>query len=668
MKTDIIISFLAAAIMIVPVGMVAHISTASPITNLGQYTITAYASNGTPLDNVSVQGTIQLPPGYAGGFATVFAGTTSHSGVYSVNNTSIINQVAQDWRQYSVTHSTAFSPYIMVQLTDQRHGHNYTSQTSIELTPNQILNHANYHAVGKFVFDRKHMLVADHGVRSINMFAGAHNIQSNAIVSGAVAAIQPSDISNPLQTEISDGANYWYLENQTTLTGSTDGNYLEIPLSQASISGYGQAEAGATMIETSVDYTGLITNPYSTTNNQVTIGSSNGQNNKSYTANFMDPNPQTYSSTAYILGYIQVANYQLYQYNSYDAYMCGRFGLDCNQIYTPTGQYETITAITDIATNGSNILHGVNEGTPPLYQSEMNNHYILQQVSNLPDSFTSNGQTWYSYSSSDLYYNEVNYAALAGVGVALGAIVLSLATFGSADAAIIAGVSTGALGVLLGYINWGSSTSSEVLSTVQYSTTDGQTPIFYFDYTGQNLNVNGNLIEVPIEYSYVVGPAPPSSGGGGSGGGGCVLYGTSISLANGSQLPVQDLSTGMQIYSYDTTTHKISVTSVSNITETNVSMIMNINNGELYVSGLYDQPIYAKMPHGSPQWIMVGALRDGMQVYKPLTNTWVTITNISLQFGNYSVFNVQSEPGFKQGNIARSDYFGNGLLLDRKIG
>ena len=94
--------------------------------------------------------------------------------------------------------------------------------------------------------------------------------------SGTAATIQPSDISNPLPTRISDGSNYWYLENQTTLTGSTDGNYLEIPLSQATTSGYGQVEAAA-MIETSVDYGGLVTNPYNTTSNQVTIGPSNGQ-------------------------------------------------------------------------------------------------------------------------------------------------------------------------------------------------------------------------------------------------------------------------------------------------------------------------------------------------------------------------------------------------------
>ena len=667
MNTGVIISFLAAAIMIVPVGMATQNSLTSSTTIPSQYSVSTYASNGTPLDNVSVQGIMQLPPGYAGGFATVFAGTTGHSNVYSVNNTSLIYQVAQDWQQYSMVHPTAFSPYIMIQLTDQKGGNNYTSETSIDLTPDQMLKHVNYHAVDKFVFDKKHMLVTDHGVRSTNMFAVGHNIQTSIVESGTAATIQPSDISNPLPTRISDGSNYWYLENQTTLTGSTDGNYLEIPLSQATTSGYGQVEAGATMIETSVDYSGLVTNPYSTTSNQVTIGSSNGQNSNSYTADFMDPNAQTYSSTAYILGYVQVANYQLYQYNSYDAYMCGRFGLDCNQIYTPTGQYETITAITDIATSGSNILHGVNEGTTPLYQNEMNNHFALNQVSNLPDTFTSGGQTWYTYSSTDLYSNVVNYAALAGVGVALGAILLTLATAGTVDAAIIAGISTGALGVLLGYINWGSSTSSAVLSTVQYSTTDGQTPILYFDYTDQNLNVNGNLIQVPIEYSYVIGPAPPSSGGGG-GGGGCVLYGTLISLANGTQMPVQDLSIGMQIYSYDTTTHKITVTSVSNITETNVSMIMDINNGQLYVSGLYDQPIYAKAPHGGPGWITVGALRDDMQIFEPLNNTWVTITNVSLQFGHYSVFDVQSEPGFRQGNIIRSDYMGNGILLDMKIG
>ena len=152
----------------------------------------------------------------------------------------------------------------------------------------------------------------------------------------------------------------------------------------------------------------------------------------------------------------------------------------------------------------------------------------------------------------------------------------------------------------------------------------------------------------------------------GGGGGGCVLYGTLIRLANGTTIPVQRLRPGTKILSYNVQSQSLIVTTVSRVNETNTSTILNINHGLLLISGLNDQPVYAKLQNGTEEWLMVGMLNTTMKLFDPLNSTWINITSLSLQHGSYPVFDVQAAQVFSNGRIVRSDYIANGILVDKK--
>lgn len=148
---------------------------------------------------------------------------------------------------------------------------------------------------------------------------------------------------------------------------------------------------------------------------------------------------------------------------------------------------------------------------------------------------------------------------------------------------------------------------------------------------------------------------------------GCVLYGTMIMTSQNNAVPVQDLSIGSKILSYDTTDGKLVEEKVTGINVTNVSSIFNINNGLLYVSGATDQPIYVKLPNGTEQWIMVGNLNTSDMIFDPVNNTWIPVNSIQIDYGSFSVYDISGSKIFTSGGYERSDYIANGILLDVKI-
>jgi hypothetical protein len=135
--------------------------------------------------------------------------------------------------------------------------------------------------------------------------------------------------------------------------------------------------------------------------------------------------------------------------------------------------------------------------------------------------------------------------------------------------------------------------------------------------------------------------------------GGCVLYNTSITMADGKTVPVQTVKLGDQIIGYDVQTGTFVTETVTSNNCTTVDEVLSINNGLLYVTPT-DQPIYTD--HGwviNPQDIMIG-----WKIYNPTTNTWITVQSVRILEGNFRVYDLQA--------TQPNTFIGNGILLDRK--
>ncbi len=158
-----------------------------------------------------------------------------------------------------------------------------------------------------------------------------------------------------------------------------------------------------------------------------------------------------------------------------------------------------------------------------------------------------------------------------------------------------------------------------------------------------------------------------STSSGGGGGGGCVLYGTNITLANGSTVQVQNLYTGEKILSYNTNKDRFFTDKVKQIIIThNVTSIIRIDNF-ISLSGPTVQPVYVQTANGTDEWVFLGQITDGMSLYNPLNNTWVKVTNITIVIGSFTVYEVIGSREFWDQGHKRSDYIANGILVDRKI-
>ena len=154
-------------------------------------------------------------------------------------------------------------------------------------------------------------------------------------------------------------------------------------------------------------------------------------------------------------------------------------------------------------------------------------------------------------------------------------------------------------------------------------------------------------------------PSPPPNGGG------CVLFGTNITLANGTTTPVQLLRPGMKVLSYNPDNGSLVDSTVLYVNSSNVTLVVNVN-GVVDISGLNDQPVYVELQNGTKEWVMLGQLNFTMKIYYPANSTWIPIYSLTILTGNFTVFDVVSSNFFYNGNYMRSDYIANGILLDKK--
>jgi len=142
------------------------------------------------------------------------------------------------------------------------------------------------------------------------------------------------------------------------------------------------------------------------------------------------------------------------------------------------------------------------------------------------------------------------------------------------------------------------------------------------------------------------------------GGGGSVAAGTLITLADGTQIPVQNLRVGMQLLSYDMATHQYVTTTLTRFVTvaTNNTMVITTSTGKpLIVDQNPAQKVYVMLPNGTWTLLPVTQLQIGYKLFDATTQSWVPITSIHYENGgNHVMYDLYP--------TAPGNYIANGYL------
>jgi hypothetical protein len=124
----------------------------------------------------------------------------------------------------------------------------------------------------------------------------------------------------------------------------------------------------------------------------------------------------------------------------------------------------------------------------------------------------------------------------------------------------------------------------------------------------------------------------------GGGGGGSVAAGTLITLADGTQVPVQNLQVGMQLLSYNMTTRQyvtITITRFVSVQTDNLMIIHTATGKPLIVDQNPAQKLEVMFPNGTYTELSVTRLQVGDYLFDATTQTWVPVT--AIQYVNSGV-------------------------------
>ena len=166
--------------------------------------------------------------------------------------------------------------------------------------------------------------------------------------------------------------------------------------------------------------------------------------------------------------------------------------------------------------------------------------------------------------------------------------------------------------------------SGQLTSSTLTITTGSQTGTWSFTVTARS----GNLVHT-VTYTITVSQCC-------TGGGGSVAAGTLITLADGTQVPVQSLKAGMQLLSYDMTTHQYVITTITRFVTvmTYNQMVISTSTGKpLIVDQNSAQKLYVRLPDGTVTLMSVTDLKAGYDLFDAISQTWVPITSIHYENG-----------------------------------
>ncbi len=146
--------------------------------------------------------------------------------------------------------------------------------------------------------------------------------------------------------------------------------------------------------------------------------------------------------------------------------------------------------------------------------------------------------------------------------------------------------------------------------------------------------------------------------GGGGGGGGSVAEGTLITLANGTAIPVQNLQEGMQLLSYNVTSHMYAVSSITRMAVVYTSNMLVIKTTDplpLRVDNATAQKLYMMKNDGSIGWFSVTELRVGDSLFNAVDLKWTKVVDIEYAVGGiHKMYDIYTSAPF--------DYLANNYL------
>jgi len=121
-------------------------------------------------------------------------------------------------------------------------------------------------------------------------------------------------------------------------------------------------------------------------------------------------------------------------------------------------------------------------------------------------------------------------------------------------------------------------------------------------------------------------------------------------LANRKSVPVQLLSVGTSLLSYNVTTGQSAVSTITSLVtvETDNMLVINTQNSiPLRADNATAQRLWVKTGIGTVGWLSVTQLRPGDSLYMPLTKTWTPVTSIEkASGGNHLMYDIYtSSPG-----------------------
>lgn len=118
------------------------------------------------------------------------------------------------------------------------------------------------------------------------------------------------------------------------------------------------------------------------------------------------------------------------------------------------------------------------------------------------------------------------------------------------------------------------------------------------------VDVSGAIPESTNNNNRNVPPQPPIGGGVGGGGGGCFLAGTMILTGDGTELPIEDIKKGMDVYAFDKESGELKVSKVSETFFHPKENTYLIINDDLLVTP--NHPVL-----NNNKWVEIGELEEG---------------------------------------------------------
>ncbi len=145
-----------------------------------------------------------------------------------------------------------------------------------------------------------------------------------------------------------------------------------------------------------------------------------------------------------------------------------------------------------------------------------------------------------------------------------------------------------------------------------------------------------------------------NSGCGGGGGGGSLAYGTLITMADGSKVPVQNLKVGDRMLGYNPATGQYTTSTITSISIVDATTMLVINTGTdtpLRVDASPTEILWTKLPDGTTLWLPVTQLKIGDDLWTP--NGWVPVLSIaSISGGHHIMYDITAtDPYFASGYL-----------------